>query len=672
MQAKGQLHEVHKVHYSVSRGGKYLLHVRLRESGRSLPNSPFALTVRPGRAHASRIELQPPSQPLRGTIGIEAAANAPAPGCSLLIQTADRSGNNCVEGGASVIVTCSLPHVQCSVQDNGDGTYLLSWRSQHSTLGVASTRVEVEGLNVRNSPMQLQLLSMRPEARRTEVHALGSWRGTAGGAGAVTGIALRERVKLLEGSRRSNSHPEPYSDLFEGVGLKSAVAGEPSSILLRFRDEHNNLATPPTDRFKVFLGIAAHSKSSDEPGAIKGKSGTSADLRQRVGDLEPLQDVSHLWGPEDSGWLALTYVVKHAGISEVALWCEPEGGDASTREQLPGSPFILHVEANAAMASESYIEQQWTVETGKRAEKAGSGGGASGSKASSKPAGKAAPAKPATGAAEVGFEARTISASDVVVFRVLGFDVYGNAAMPPDVRGGLPDASSTLGAAAAATSPSVDTASLAHSQGIAPEGTSLVEFGQPGAELAKAFRAWILSPDGSEAELPVSPEAKSGRAATYEVRYECVRSGTHSMRVHLNGNAIKGSPVNFSVAPSAAVPHTSKLDPPTDADALVADLEQPAIVVLHTYDKFGNKCDTGGLRVTGRLNLIKQGSHDITILSPSNHTITIEDSEDGTYLIKVAVMLAATVKLIVNMDKDLGGQVGELPPMQLCFVKKSS
>ena len=48
---------------------------------------------------------------------------------------------------------------------------------------------------------------------------------------------------------------------------------------------------------------------------------------------------------------------------------------------------------------------------------------------------------------------------------------------------------------------------------------------------------------------------------------------------------------------------------------------------------------------------------------------TVDDQEDGTYLVRVATLLSATVKLIVNMDKDLPATTGELPPLTLTFVK---
>ena len=66
---------------------------------------------------------------------------------------------------------------------------------------------------------------------------------------------------------------------------------------------------------------------------------------------------------------------------------------------------------------------------------------------------------------------------------------------------------------------------------------------------------------------------------------------------------------------------------------------------------------------------MKLSSSDNSILMPNNHSVTIEDRENGLYEVHVAVMISANVKLIVNMDKDLPGITGELPPLQLTFVK---
>ena len=85
------------------------------------------------------------------------------------------------------------------------------------------------------------------------------------------------------------------------------------------------------------------------------------------------------------------------------------------------------------------------------------------------------------------------------------------------------------------------------------------------------------------------------------------------------------------------------------------------------------ECKAGGLRIQGKLVLVKNGDEGAnTILMPSNHSINIEDRGDGKYLMHVTVNFSSTVKLIVNMDKDLPGTSGELPPIQLVFVDERS
>ena len=76
----------------------------------------------------------------------------------------------------------------------------------------------------------------------------------------------------------------------------------------------------------------------------------------------------------------------------------------------------------------------------------------------------------------------------------------------------------------------------------------------------------------------------------------------------------------------------------------------------------------GGLAVSTRLQLIKSGVHDLTTLMPNNNTVDIEDLSDGSYLVKVTLIkITATVKVFVNMDKNIPANGGELPPVQLTF-----
>lgn len=70
----------------------------------------------------------------------------------------------------------------------------------------------------------------------------------------------------------------------------------------------------------------------------------------------------------------------------------------------------------------------------------------------------------------------------------------------------------------------------------------------------------------------------------------------------------------------------------------------------------------------GRMQLMKNNAHDLTTLIPANHSIEIEDNDNGTYNIIVRLAISATVKVIVNMDKNIPASGGELPALQLVFA----
>ena len=137
LHSRGHLAEVHKVSFSVGRVGRYLLHTRLRKQGVSLPGSPFALVVRPGAANAAATRLPGDiALPLRGHVG-----TGPEDGCKLLFWTTDQIGNACTAGGAKVENTCKAAEtvsgtapINAKVEDQGNGSYLLSWRSVNSGL----------------------------------------------------------------------------------------------------------------------------------------------------------------------------------------------------------------------------------------------------------------------------------------------------------------------------------------------------------------------------------------------------------------------------------------------------------------------------------------------------------------------------------------------------------
>jgi len=181
-----------------------------------------------------------------------------------------------------------------------------------------------------------------------------------------------------------------------------------------------------------------------------------------------------------------------------------------------------------------------------------------------------------------------------------------------------------------------------------------------------ALAVKLITPDGKSTPLPYTPSARGG-VTTYDVRYECTLRGPHSVHITLDGESIKGSPIEFDVLPAHAEPGMCKLVMPTEK---VLYANTTATVLLETYDKFGNPSDSGGLATAARLQLQKQGVHDQTMLMPNNHTLETVDNGDGTYAVNITLIkIAATLKLIVNMDKNLPAAGGELPAVMLNFVK---
>ena len=180
----------------------------------------------------------------------------------------------------------------------------------------------------------------------------------------------------------------------------------------------------------------------------------------------------------------------------------------------------------------------------------------------------------------------------------------------------------------------------------------------------------IIFPDGSShdldsASLKFSMQSKGG-VATYDIRHDATHAGEHELHIQLHSRPIRGSPVRFHVETAVAEAKVCKLTPPPET---VLYSSTTTTVLLKTYDRFGNAMQTGGLPVSCRLQLIKSGVHDLTTLMPNNNTVEIEDNQDGTYNVNVTLIkIAATVKVIVNMDKNIPAAGGELPPVQLTFI----
>jgi len=173
----------------------------------------------------------------------------------------------------------------------------------------------------------------------------------------------------------------------------------------------------------------------------------------------------------------------------------------------------------------------------------------------------------------------------------------------------------------------------------------------------------ILQADNSSLKLII---ATKGGVTTYDIRHEATRSGLHEVHILLNRTPIRGSPVTIDVTTALPDVKSAKLFPPTESPLYS---NSTCAIVLKTYDRFGNAIRSGGLAVATRLQIVKSAANDLTTLVPNNHSVEIEDNEDGTYHINVSLInLAATVKVVVNMDKNIPASGGELPAVQLTFA----
>jgi len=172
----------------------------------------------------------------------------------------------------------------------------------------------------------------------------------------------------------------------------------------------------------------------------------------------------------------------------------------------------------------------------------------------------------------------------------------------------------------------------------------------------------LLHPDGNHLKLI---EGSKGGFTTWDIRHDATRSGVHEVHIKLDGKPIQGSPVLYTVTPAFPEVKSAKLIEPVESPLYA---NTPYVILLKTFDRFGNAIPHGGLAVASRLQIVKNSPHDLTTLVPNNHTVEVVDNDDGTYSVSVSLInLAATVKAVVNMDKNLPANGGELPAIQLSF-----
>ena len=95
-----------------------------------------------------------------------------------------------------------------------------------------------------------------------------------------------------------------------------------------------------------------------------------------------------------------------------------------------------------------------------------------------------------------------------------------------------------------------------------------------------------------------SVAAGSSAVGLYEIVSpgELTVKGVHRVSIQLYGDSITGAPLTIMVAPGPPVYHKSYLE----AKGSRQEIESPIDVILHLLDKYGNRCEQGGVRVDAK------------------------------------------------------------------------
>jgi len=421
-----------------------------------------------------------------------------------------------------------------------------------------------------------------------------------------------------------SSTPELNKSELSGGGLTGAVAGERSHFRIKFVDAFGNIALPgPSLKFGLVLEKE----------------------RQKLTAATESMQFEGVWEKGDTGVYKIQFVAKAAGTCSLHVWCdlEPHPGER-TRTAFPGSPFSFVVVAGPASAAVSRVDGWSKVSKEER-----SVGG-----------------KKSVDMAAL--DNATIVAGDSLSIRPQIYDSWGNPTVLPAQ---LKVEGKGKGEAKGEADGKGDVKGNGKGKGEGEgKGEGKGGEGKGGEGKLKVFHEapGKLQPDGTlkraeRVEMTYTSQSRGG-LTTYDIRYDAHLAGTHQMYIKLDGQHIIGSPLSFYVQPDRPEPTLCKLHPPPDP--LYPDL--PHVFTLVTFDRFHNKCVTGGLILTNRLQIIKQNVHDQTALMPNNHSFVTVDQGDGTYHLILQTTMPCSLRLMVNLDKNLGNNSGELPGLMVQVV----
>lgn len=421
-----------------------------------------------------------------------------------------------------------------------------------------------------------------------------------------------------------SSTPELNKSELSGGGLAGAIAGERAHFRIKFVDAFGNIALPgPSLKFGLVLEKE----------------------RQKLTAATESMPFEGVWEKGDTGVYKIQFVAKAAGACSLHVWCdlEPHPGER-TRTAFPGSPFSFVVLAGPASAAASRVDGWSKVSKEER-----SVGG-----------------KKAVDMAAL--DSATIVAGDSLSIRPQIYDSWGNpAVLPAQLKGDGKGKGEAKGEADGKGDGKGNGKGKGEGEG---KGEGKGGEGKGGEGKLKVFHEppGKLQPDGTmkraeRVEMTFTSQSRGG-LTTYDIRYDAHMAGTHQMYFKLDGQHVIGSPLSFYVQPDRPEPTLCKLHPPPDP--LYPDL--PHVFTLVTFDRFHNKCVTGGLVLTNRLQIIKQNVHDQTALMPNNHSFVTVDQGDGTYQLILQTTMPCSLRLMVNIDKNLGNNSGELPGLMVQVV----
>ena len=387
-----------------------------------------------------------------------------------------------------------------------------------------------------------------------------------------------------------------------GDGLSAATAGRPSQIILYCKDKFENVASRSSS---ISFGLVLLPRDSKdvvmgEEVKLKGADGVPAALQSMLFDAS--------WTAEEQGY-ELLYTASEAGEFGLHIWLDLAKGQ---RKFFPGSPFAVRVSGVRAAAGGSYLAGTEQYEAA---------------------------------AADVSDPLSSAEASDSP----------GSAGSPS----GSPRRASTPSRSRRSSMNSADKWSRMsrESREIVVQPTAKIVAGEPmqlwprlhdefgNASFAQEgeLSATLAMPNGQTQDLPVKQMRELGR---YELNYEPQKKGRYTLHVDLSGQGIQRSPFIFDVLAASALASKCKLLAPEQSPFVHSQCD----LVLETYDKYGNRLDTGGSPIVARV--VGQGVS----------TVDVTDRADGTYILSFTGAVAGECRVVVRLENT------EMKPMTLAFV----